>query len=1319
MNKTSADCKDDSALLRDELLHELFETTADRRPGRTAVQCGESSLTYRELDEASNRLARALRARGVGREDRVGLLLPRSEQVYLSMLGILKAGAAYVPIDPETPLERIRFILKDSGAKCLITRSGLAGALAESLPLICLDVDAPLLASQSADRMARTETKAMPENLCYVIYTSGTTGQPKGVQIEHRQAAHLVRAESQLYGIEPQDRVFQLASPAFDASVEEIWMAFFHGATLVAGTAEMIHSGPEFSTLLERLGVTVLSCVPTFLSMLERDISTLRVLILGGEVCPAELADRWQRSGRTIWNTYGPTETTVIATAARLVAGHPVTIGRPIANYGVFLLDEGGRPVPDGADGEICISGPGVSRGYLNRPELQKTKFIETEALTGRALRLYRTGDQARLTPEGDLEYRGRLDDQVKVRGFRVELSEIETALTQVPEVIAAAAAVHQPTQQIAAYVVIRPGYRIDRARIRQMMIKRLPAYMVPAFLDELPALPVTTSGKIDRPKLPEPQMPMAQERRARVEPTTEAERTVLEVWQAVLHRESISLRDNFFLDLGGHSLLAAAAVSKLRQRPGFERLSVGDLYACPTAGALARLAGEPQETPLERMEPPFSSVSNFAYRTCAAGQALGVLLVSGLYAWQWLGAYLTYGYLVVADWPVHRALWAAFWVLCGITPATLIFSILLKWLLLGRIRAGRYPLWGWFYWRFWFVRSVVRASPVHYLDGTPFLNLYYRLMGARIGRDVFIGTYSLSTFDLLTVGEGSSIGLNTSVDGASVEGGVLTLAPVTIGRRSWIGNRCALGADTVLEEGSGLDDLSMLPDGSRVPSGELWRGSPAAPAGALPEQTPRASWNAASWFLQAAGIFLFPLIIVAAVLPGLMAITHLGHLSEGYSFLLSAPLVAVSFVVFLCVELWFFKRLVIGRLAPGCYPVGGFFYARKWFFDQLMTMSTDVTEALYETLYAAPWLRALGARIGERCEIAAIDLVHPDLLEMDAECMIADLALIGGSRVRSGWLTIGPVRMGRRVFIGNSAVVPAGAVLEDNVLIGLMSLPPPSDSGPVPKNTSWFGSPPMALPMRYHSDQFSESQTYRPPKRLVALRLFIELFRIFLPPTIFVALASLIVDTTDILQDYIRLREWLLTLPFLYVAAGVAGILITVLIKWMVVGRYREGERPLWSSFVWRNDLVNGVYSNFCEHFFLGMLRGTPFISWALRAFGMKIGRRCYIDTTWYTEFDLIEIGDDVTLNESANIQTHLFEDRVIKMGPVRLGDRCSVGAMATVLYGARMEDGSSLEDLSLLMKGETLSAGTRWRGIPARRCDGTFLTALTSKQQ
>ena len=654
----------------------------------------------------------------------------------------------------------------------------------------------------------------------------------------------------------------------------------------------------------------------------------------------------------------------------------------------------------------------------------------------------------------------------------------------------------------------------------------------------------------------------------------------------------------------------------------------------------------------------------------------------------------------------MNQALGLAFLTLCATTPVTLAFSILLKWVLLGRVKPGNYPLWGWFYFRFWLVRAVVRASPLHYLEGSPYLNLYYRLMGARIGRNVFIGSQGLATFDVLSVGDGTSIGMDSSIDGSAVESGKLKIGPVTIGRNCWIGSRCALGTDVVMEDGAGLDDLSMLPDGTRVPAGAFWRGSPATPAGRLEPEETRPPWTAAAWGKHLVGIFLFPIIIMSAILPGVIAVTEFGHVTEGYFFLFAAPLVALSFVVFLCAELWLCKWLLVGRLRPGRYDLGGSYYVRKWFVDQLMTMTTDVTEAFYETLFVTPWLRALGARIGRRCEVAALDLVHPDLLELGDECMLADLGILGAQRVRSGWLTLDRVKIGKRVFIGNSAVLPPGTKLGDNVLIGLMSTPP-KVPGVVEDGTSWFGSPPMHLPIRYRSDQFTEARTYRPPRKLVALRLFIEFFRVLIPLTLFVAVATLIVDTTDILQDYIGLGTWILTVPFLYVVAGILGVLATALIKWIVVGRYREGEKPLWSHFVWRNDLVNAIYSNFCRHFFLDLLCGTPFIAWALRLFGMKVGKRCYVDTTWFTEFDLIEIGDDVALNDRSNVQTHLFEDRVIKMGLVSIGDRCSLGSASTILYNTRMEDGATLGELSLLMKGESLRAGTHWHGIPCEQVE------------
>ena len=634
--ETLAAGKEDPDLIRDELLHELFETMADGCPGQTAVECNGQRLTYGELEERANRVAHALRARGIGREDRVAMFLPRSENLYIAILGTLKAGAAYIPLDPETPLERIRFILNDSEAKCLITLSGLTESLADAPPRLLLDTDQSEIANYPSTRLSRDQTGVLRNDLCYIIYTSGTTGRPKGVLIEHRNVTHLVRAESQLYGIRPEDRIFQLASPAFDASVEEIWMAFFHGATLVAGTPEVILSGSDFPLHLERLGVTVLSCVPTFLSMLERDISTVRLLIFGGETCPPGLADRWQRSGRIVINTYGPTETTVIATASVLSPQKAVTIGRPIPNHIVFLVDEKGLPATNGMPGEICIAGEGVARGYLNRPELDAEKFILVR-IGSETLRAYRTGDLARKTPDGEFEYLGRADSQVKIRGYRVELEEIEAVLAEQPGVLVAAAAVHAESQRVAAYAVPRTGATLDRAAIRAALAQRLPPYMIPAYLDELVAIPTTVSGKVDRNALPPPHTPLASDHGS----TTaggrdEAERIVLRIWNSVLGRDDISPTADFFSELGGHSLLAALAVSRLRREPGFSGLSLSDLYAHPTAEELARLRTKPAA---EEAAAPFRETSRASYWACVAGQAFAVVFLAALHTWQWLGS--------------------------------------------------------------------------------------------------------------------------------------------------------------------------------------------------------------------------------------------------------------------------------------------------------------------------------------------------------------------------------------------------------------------------------------------------------------------------------------------------------------------------------------------------------------------------------------------------------------------------------------------------------------------------------------------------------
>jgi non-ribosomal peptide synthetase-like protein len=635
-------------------------------------------------------------------------------------------------------------------------------------------------------------------------------------------------------------------------------------------------------------------------------------------------------------------------------------------------------------------------------------------------------------------------------------------------------------------------------------------------------------------------------------------------------------------------------------------------------------------------------------------------------------------------------------------TPAMLVLSVALKWLVLGKIRPGRYPLWGSYYLRFWFVRSVIRSVPVHYLSGTPFLNFYYRMLGCKIGKDVVLGSNQLSTFDLIRIGDGTSIGMDSNLRGVSIENGMIRISAVTIGNHCTVGNRSTLGANSFMADGSMLGDLSLLPDNTRVGAGELWAGSPASHVGEVTPCETRRPWSLVNTLAQFVGIFTFPLVILVAVFPGLMLITRLGHQDAGYTHLLAAPVVGLSFVVFLGLEVVAMKWLLLGRMREGRYAIDSFFYVRKWFFDNLMQMSLEILGSLYTTLYIRPWLRALGTNLGTRSEVSTIRFLHPDLLETGPECFLADDVSVGAPDVRGGFVTVGRTKLGARTFIGNGAVLPGGTRLGSNVLVGSLSLPP--TGGDVPDRTTWFGSPSMALAARQRPVGFDEAATYKPGKRLVALRIFIEFFRVILPSTLFVVLAEMIINVTDELQDYIGFGEWFMLLPIIYIAAGITAVVATAALKWVMMGRYKVSQHPLWSTFVWRSELVTGVYENLAVKFFLDLLRGTPFIAPMLRLFGVKVGRRCYIDTTWFSEFDLVHIGDEVALNDHSNVQTHLFQDRVMALGRVDVGNRAVLGGHSTILYDASMEAGASVGDLSLVMKGERIPSSTRWHGIPAR---------------
>lgn len=1314
--RDTASTKDRGRILA---LHDFFERQVDMRPEAMAVIHGETQVTYRSLEQQANRLARHLRSQGVRRGSRVAFLLPRSIEAYASLLGIMKTGAAYVPLDPSYPQERIEYILDNSKAEALVTLaefgvalSGFGGAL------VRLDADADKIATQSPYRLPRASIGVAPDDLCYIIYTSGSTGRPKGVMIEHRNAAHLVRAEGEVFAVQAHDRVYQGASLSFDLSVEEVWLAFCAGATLIPASPELVYGGPDLAAFLREQQVTVLSCVPTMLAMLTEDVPNLRLLILGGEACPQQLVERWACPGRRLVNTYGPTETTVIATYADLDPDQPVTIGQPLPGYRVHVLDDALQPLPAGDVGEICIGGAGVARGYIDRPEENAAHFIPDPfaPTTDADVPLYRTGDLGRLADNGDIEYMGRADDQVKIRGFRVELTEIESVLMLADNISAAACTLREDTPglpQLIAYVVPRDGAAVDEAQLRQQLRNQLPAYMVPALVETLAELPLLPSGKLDRKALPPPQPRATPQPALGKQPRSETERYLSELWHTLFQPLPVAVDDDFFLDLGGHSLLAARAVSELRKQPRFAHVSVLDIYHHPTITALAAVLDAQASTTATAGEAsPTAIPAGERLRHFTAGllQSLSLYLHFGIRAGAWLAPYLVYFLLLYHEYPALEAAGWAMTTALAMAPALLLIAVAAKWLILGHIRPGRYPLWGSYYLRWWFVHGFVQAAPLASFTGTPILPFLLRLFGTRIGRDVHLDTYAIEAFDLVSIGDGSSIDEEVSLSGCRVEGQDMIVGPIAIGRHCFIGSRCVLQENTHLADGARLESLSLLATGGAIAANETWAGSPAAATRrSLPPRPPRPTrtpWQQTTLSLYYASCaLLLPFVLLIAAVPGLAVLTYLDPWAQPILYLALLPVLGACYVLLVTCIVALSKQLLVGRVAAGCYPLHGAFYRRHWVVEHLLSIALHALGQLHATLYLAPWYRALGARIGRFVELSTATVATPDMIQLDDGSTVADEVSLGSPHIEAGWMTIKPTRLGRRAFIGNSGVVSSGIHLGDASLVGVLSIAPNAPEQAAQPGASWLGSPPLLLPRRQPSANFTEQRTYQPPPHLRRARATFELLRVNLPPALMILMAVAIVLASLQVYDVYGLAMMLLMLPLLYGIAACALFGLVVLAKWTIIGRFQPFSRPLWSLFVWRLELVNALYEFLLVPMVLSALRGTPLLPWGERAFGARIGRRVYLDTTGFLEFDLVHIGDRASIDENCVLQSHLFEDRILKASYVDIGANCSVGAFSVVLYDSTMEDGARLDALSLLMKGETLPANTRWAGTPAQR--------------
>ena len=586
---------------QDKCIHQLFEEQVERSPSSVAVVFEGEQLTYRELNARANQLAHYLKTLGVEPEVLVGICIERSLEMIVGLLGILKAGSAYVPFDPAYPGERLAFMLEDSAVPVLLTQQRLVDRLPKhEAQVVCLDTQWEAIAQHSEEN---TACGVNAENLAYVIYTSGSTGKPKGVTIQHRSLVNYTTAVSIEYEIEKCDHILQFSSISFDVSAEEIYTSLTSGATLVLRTESMLDSIGVFLQKCRNWEITVLALPTAYWHELTAILSqetfalppSLRLIIIGGEKALPERWKTWHECvGQRVRlvNNYGPTEATVGATIYDCSAANPalteVPIGRPIQNVQTYILDRNQQPVPIGVPGELHIGGDGLARGYLNHPDLTQAKFISNPLSNEPGLSLYKTGDKARYLPDGNIEYLGRIDNQVKIRGFRIELGEIETAISQHPsvkETVVIATENNTGNKQLVAYIVPQTEVAPSISDLRHFFKQKLPDYMIPAAFVMLDNLPLTQNGKVDRRALPSPEL-RPELKLTFVAPRTPIEEMLASTWACVLGIEQVGVHENFF-ELGGHSLLATQVISRVRDTMSVE-LPLRSLFEAPTVATLA-----------------------------------------------------------------------------------------------------------------------------------------------------------------------------------------------------------------------------------------------------------------------------------------------------------------------------------------------------------------------------------------------------------------------------------------------------------------------------------------------------------------------------------------------------------------------------------------------------------------------------------------------------------------------------------------------------------------------------------------------------------
>ncbi|MEU4728996.1 Pls/PosA family non-ribosomal peptide synthetase [Streptomyces sp. NPDC023588] len=1260
-------------------LVDVFEDSVRAYPDELALDDGTERLTYRALAAVVERRRRSLAAAGVGLGDRVGVRVPSgTNELYAGILAVLAAGAAYVPVDAEDPDERAELVFGEAGVRAVLG---------------------------PGERIARTDAapddsnrphpdRPGPEHDAWIIFTSGSTGTPKGVAVSHRSAAAFVDAEAALFLTEepigPGDRVMAGLSVAFDASCEEMWLAWRHGACLVPVPRSQVRSGADLGPWLADQEITVVSTVPTLAALWEPEaLNEVRLLIFGGEACPPELTQRLVTEGREVWNTYGPTEATVVACAALLTGEEPIRIGLPLTGWELAVVDESGEPVPMGGSGQLVIGGVGLAR-YLD-PEKDAQKYAPLESLGWQ--RAYRSGDLVRAEPEG-LVFLGRADEQIKLGGRRIELGEVDAALQALPGVAGAAAAVRTArsgNQLLVGYLVVQEGWDHPAAVTR--LRAELPAALVP-LLAPVGELPTRTSGKVDRDALPWP-LPEAQST-GRTEQLYGTEAWLAEQWSETLGVAVTGADDDFFA-IGGSSLAAAQLTTRLRTRyPG---AAVLDVYQQPTLRKLARrLEKSVRDDGAARTVVPVPLRSQVV-------QWLLLLPLFTLVGLRWTTVALALGNVLHWFGPYPWAPAASWWLVAAgaalffSPPGRLALAAGGARLLLRGVTPGRHPRGGRVHLRLWTAERLVECVGATSLTGS-WLERYGRALGAKIGPEVDLHSLPPVT-GMLKLGRGCAVESEVDLSGHWLDGDRLEIGPVKVGAGAVVGTR------SILFPGARVGKRAEVAPGSavvgQIPTGQRWAGAPAGKLGKAKRNWPRerpprsVHWRA---MYGATGFGLTALPVIAA-LPALLVAGRFVPADAGFVPALRGALLAVvpgalaygfAYALLLLVGV----RLLSLGLRTGSHPTHSRVGWQAWTVTQLMDLSRGTLFPLYAGLITPVWLRLLGMRIGRGAEVSTV-LALPSLTTVGEGAFLADDTLTAPCELGGGWVRIGHSEIGRRAFLGNSGMTAPGRTVPDDGLVGVLSATPKKAK----KGSSYLGLPPVRLPRS--AAEADQSRTYDPPARLLWARGLVELCRL-VPVFCSAALAVLTVAALCALLTTTGpgTAGAALLSGAVLLAAGTAACLVAIAAKWLLVGRHRTGEHPLWSGFVWRNELADTFVEVLAVPWLAGSVPGTPLLALWLRALGARIGRGVWCESYWLPETDLVALGDAVSVNRGCVLQTHLFHDRILRTDTVVLREGATLGPGGIVLPGSTVGARSTLGPASLVMAGESVPADSRWLGNP-----------------